>query len=491
MVFLVPRDSTSVSTNRWAWHVCWMLFASTTLNYMDRQSMSLVGEDVRAEFRIDHEGFGWVLAAFQLTYALFQVPAGYLADRWDVRKVYAFAVGCWSLAAILVAFSPTLSALLAFRALLGIAESFNWPCALKITATVLPPESRSLGNGIFNSGAAIGAVVTPLIVPPLANYFGWRTAFVIVGLLGFVWVVLWPFVVNRDPHGAFGETHPEPVATNQNLSNSGLSLRAVGSFGLIGLLSILIAATAPRFGLNSIWWSIAFLMFGLLAVARLVPLSELKGRDWARSMGEIVRLRRFWVLVIMACSVNVSWHFLVNWMATLFKTDLSMPYLIGGMASAIPFLAADLGNLGGGWFSRFLSRRGERSDRARAKVILVSCLFIGLALFVGRSSHPALTILILALVAFGTAAYMANYFAFCQEVSPRYTGLVVGVLGALGNLFAAGFLPIAGRIKDQTGSFSSVFVVVGLLPLLGILAVIIGWGWGPQGEGEADSIQAN
>jgi ACS family hexuronate transporter-like MFS transporter len=459
-----------------------MLFASTTLNYMDRQSMSLVGEDIRSEFRIDNEGFGWVLAAFQLTYALFQVPAGYLADRWDVRKVYAVAVAWWSLAAIMVAFSSTLAALLAFRVLLGIGESFNWPCALKVTSKVLPPESRSLGNGIFNSGAAIGAVITPLIVPPLASYFGWRTAFVVAGMLGFLWVLVWPFLVYRGPIGVFDETPRQPILSDQELDISKLTPRAAGSFAMVGLLSILIAASGLRFGMVALWWSIAFLMFGLLATARLLPSRDLEGRDWARSIGEVVHLRRFWVLCVMACSVNVSWHFLVNWMATLFKTDLSMPYLIGGMASAIPFVAADLGNLGGGWFSRFLARRGERSDRARAKVILMSCMFIVLALLAGRSSHPYLTIVILALVAFGTAAYMANYFAFCQEVSGRHTGLVVGVLGALGNLFAAGFLPIAGRIKDQTGSFSSVFVVVGLLPLLGIVAVLLGWGWEIQGD---------
>ena len=104
-----------------------------------------------------------------MTYALFQVPAGYLVDRWDVRRVYAGAVAWWSLAAAALAFSPTLGILMVFRALLGVGESFNWPCALRATSAVLPPADRGLGNGIFNSGAAVGAVLTPLVVPTLVG----------------------------------------------------------------------------------------------------------------------------------------------------------------------------------------------------------------------------------------------------------------------------------------------------------------------------------
>jgi len=141
----------------WAWGLCWLMFASTVLNYMDRQAIALVGPRIMAQFALDYLGFGWVLAAFQLSYAFFQWPAGYLVDRWNVRRTYAGAVLWWSFAGIATAFAPTLGLLMTFRALLGMGESFNWPCALRVTSRVLPPSDRSLGNGIFNSGAAIGA----------------------------------------------------------------------------------------------------------------------------------------------------------------------------------------------------------------------------------------------------------------------------------------------------------------------------------------------
>ena len=179
---------------RWAWVVCWLMFASTTLNYMDRQALAIVGPQIKGEYHLSNSDFGWVLAAFAMTYSgvLFQVPAGYLVDRWSVRWVYAGAVAWWSLAAIAAAHAPTLGILMALRALLGVGESFNWPCALRVTRTILPPSERSLGNGIFEQlGAAVGAVLTPLIVTPIAAYYGWRRSFLIVGVLGFLWVGLW------------------------------------------------------------------------------------------------------------------------------------------------------------------------------------------------------------------------------------------------------------------------------------------------------------
>ncbi len=145
------------------------MFASTVLNYMDRQTITLVEDQMSESFGIPNfEGFGWILSAFFMTYALFQVPAGFLVDRWDVRWSYALAVLWWSLAAVGTSLVPSLGWLVACRALLGVGESFNWPCALRVTSRVLPQRDRSLGNGIFNSGAAVGAVLTPIVATLLS-----------------------------------------------------------------------------------------------------------------------------------------------------------------------------------------------------------------------------------------------------------------------------------------------------------------------------------
>jgi ACS family hexuronate transporter-like MFS transporter len=531
----------------WGWGLCWLLFAATTLNYMDRQAVAVVGERIAAEFQIRFEDLGWVIAAFQLPYALFQVPAGFLADRWDVRKTYAAAVTWWSLAAMAVAWSPSLGALMAFRAVLGMGESFNWPCALRVTATVLPREDRSLGNGIFNSGAAVGAVLTPLIVAPLTVWLGWRVAFQLIGAAGLVWVAVWLFVVNGPAKmlfvaalpgpisagrvagparwafvgllavaalgGIFGFLHERPVTMSLTSepgtiwawrAAEGASVRKGGALATVdrgGVRSIITATdegtvdahlrgagekigTGEEFvrlrvktlGLSAFWLAIAFLMMGGLALARAIPREQLGTDGWVAALGEVVRLRRFWVLVVVSVSINVCWHFLVNWVPTYLMTDRKMVFLAGSLLSAVPFLAADVGNLGGGWVSRWLARRGMSVSRARATV-LGGCVFlIAAGAGLGSIRDNGVTIVLLAVMALGTAAFMANYFAYCQEVSVRRTGLVVGILGGIGNLFAAGFAPIAGRIKDTSGGFGPVFLIVGLLPFVGLAAVLLGWG---------------
>ena len=117
---LISPTTTPASLSKgWAWGICWLMFASTILNYMDRQALSLVGPQIKTEFHLDNTGFGWVMAVFSLTYAVSQIAAGFLVDRWDLRKTYAGSVTWWSLAGIATAFSPTLSVLLVCRALLG------------------------------------------------------------------------------------------------------------------------------------------------------------------------------------------------------------------------------------------------------------------------------------------------------------------------------------------------------------------------------------
>jgi ACS family hexuronate transporter-like MFS transporter len=452
------------------------MFASTVLSYLDRQAVTLVRPYIQAEFGLRTLlDFGWVIAAFQLTYALFQVPAGYLADRSNVRFTYALAVGFWSLAAAAMAFVPTLGQLVFCRAFLGLWESFNWPCALRVTSRILPPQDRSLGNGIFNSGAAVGAVLTPLIITPLTLKFGWRVAFFLVGSIGAIWVVVWLVVMGGAHHEALSGA-PNQNAGSKTRAWNNLPVLTRTVFGGVALSSTIVALTAFWAGLAALWWGIACLMVGMLIAPLVLPRWALHDAEWTESLGEIVRSSRFWVLVLVSVSINVCWHFQVNWMPTYLKEFRGMSFLSSGLWSAVPFLAADVGNLGGGAWSRWLVGRGWSVVPARRAVMTLCIVLIACGVGVDRSRNNAMVIVLLGLMALGTAAFMANYFAFTQEVLPRHTGLIVGILGGLGNLFAAGFHPVAGRIADITASFESVFLFASLLPFVGIVALWSCWG---------------
>jgi ACS family hexuronate transporter-like MFS transporter len=472
----------------WAWGLCWLMFASTVLNYMDRQTVSLLREPIGAAFAITAEAdFGWVLAAFYLTYALFQIPAGYLVDRWDLRWSYAAAVAWWSLAAAATAVAPSLGVLIACRILLGVGESFNWPCALRVTARILPPSARSLGNGIFNSGAALGAVVTPVVVTILAREKGWRAPFVVIGAAGFVWVAAWLILIPGQYRRLLArperkESRPDNLLAAEP-GPPRLSGTVRAAFGSVLIAALVVGSAAFWYGLAAIWVGIAVAMVGPLVVAAVLPHQDLKGAPWAASLGEVVRNRRFWIMVVVSISINVCWHFLVNWIPTYLKKERGLEFATGNVLSTIPFLASGGGNLLGGWLARQFAARGWSPIRARQLVLaLVTPVITATGLSVGQATNLPIAVTLISVMAAATTAFMANFFSFGQEVSPRHTGLVVGYLGGIGNLFVAGFQPIAGRMDDLTGSFTLVFVITGLAPLIGLAALL--WGWSDR-KGEA------
>lgn len=437
--------------------------------------MALVEQPIREEFNLDNQQFGWIGAAFYITYALAQIPAGLLADRFNVRRLYLVAVLWWSLAAMAASFSPTLAVLIALRVMLGLGESFNWPCALKVTSRILPPADRSLGNGIFNSGAAVGAVITPLVVPFLAEEFGWRVAFAALGCLGLVWIAVWRIYVPPSRDLLF---HPE--SSRQAIGFTPKSL--INLLPALALAVVVWFVLPHKFGLFR-WWVGATILFVGTLIYATTQAGRAKPEDWFGRLTEVVRLKRFWVLVVVSVTINVCWHFLVNWMPGYLRQDRGMSYLNSGLWAAFPFLAADGGNLGGGWASRWLNRRtGWTPARSRWTVMAVCALMVSSGALVGVIQNNNVALVLLAVMCSGAAGFMANYFAFCQEVSSKHTGLIVGVLGGLGNLFAGGFLPYAGQVKDYTGTFAPIFVMVGLIPLIGLTVLGLFWGLGESNE---------
>jgi ACS family hexuronate transporter-like MFS transporter len=173
------------------WRICIVLFLATVLNYVDRQVLSLNAEHVMEEFGLNREELGWIIAAFRYAYAGFQIAGGWLVDLLGAWVVYPAAVGLWSLAGFLTAWARSPLQLAAWRFLLGAGEAFNWPCALKVTRRLLEPKDRALANGIFNSGSAVGALISPVLVTFLTLRYGWRASFLITGSLGALWILVW------------------------------------------------------------------------------------------------------------------------------------------------------------------------------------------------------------------------------------------------------------------------------------------------------------
>jgi len=196
------------STGGFKWVICGLLLMATVLNYLDRQVLSLTADRIIAEFHIDKAGFGRLLAAFRFSYAGLQLFGGWIVDALGARSLFPAAVGVWSCAGMLTGIAGNLQSMWVCRFLLGAGEAFNWPCALKVTETLIEPKDRPLANGIFNSGTALGAIIAPVIVTVVTLRFGWRSAFLFTGMLGGLWIVLWILVTRRA--GSLGGRWIEP-----------------------------------------------------------------------------------------------------------------------------------------------------------------------------------------------------------------------------------------------------------------------------------------
>jgi hypothetical protein len=242
------------------------------------------------------------------------------------------------------------------------------------------------------------------------------------------------------------------------------------------IASIAVAASAFWYKRpDPIWFGIAVGMLSPLAITAFLPRHHFPESGLASSLADLVRLRRFWIMFVVSITINICWHFQVNWIPSYLKKDRHFSELLGNYLSAVIYLAADMGNIGGGWASRWLASKGLSVLNAR-KIVVGVCMFMILSgLLVRLQQSDTSAMIVVSIMAAGTAAFIANWFSFCQEVSPRHTGLIVGYLGGLGNLFVAGYQPLAGELSKVTGNHSASFFIVALLPVAGALAILLGW----------------
>jgi len=388
--------------------LCILLFLATTLNYLDRQTMAILAPVVRTELRLDNEDLGWLFAAFYYSYTFAQFVIGPWLDRTHLRWAYGGAVMAWSATAALTGLATGRKSLLAFRFLLGIAESANWPAAMRIVARVLAPRERALGNGIFTSGTSVGALIAPGLILGVSGWLGWRWAFVAVGSLGLAWFPAW-LLVTRRPALAHAWRDPDS------------------------------AAPAAASGLQA--------------------------------YAEIVREPQFWRVLAVSMLVNPCLYFQVNWLPTYFvqQRGLTPGGELGWILTAI-YLGLDLGYLASGAAVLALTWKGCPLLPARRLVFLAATVLVSLSALVPLLPTVDLTVLILVIVNFGVGVWIALYLTMAQEVSPARVSTAAGLLGGSGSLAGAAAMWAVGKVTQLTGSFAIPMIAVSVAILLAALA---------------------
>lgn len=402
-----PRPS------RYRWTICGMLFAATAINYIDRQMIGVLKPLLQGELRWSESDYANVVFWFQAAYALGFVSIGRFIDKIGVRFGYAIAFSLWTLAHMAHGLAHSVGGFGLARFALGIGESGNFPASLKAVAEWFPQRERALAIGLFNAGANIGAIATPLIVPAIAVTFGWRMAFVLTGLIGVVWVIAW-FAIYRKP-----EAHPRVNA------------------GELALIQSDRQQVGPSIG-------------------------------WRRLFG----VRQTWAYAVPKFLTDPIWWMFLFWLPDFLAKRYHLDLMSFGPPLVVIYLLSDLGSVLGGAASSRMIRAGLSPNRARKLTMFFCALAVVPVMAVQAIDNLWGAVLLIGLATAGHQAFSANLLTLPSDLFPRSAiGSVAGIggtAGAVGGMLIAKFV---GYVLDVTGSYGPIFAVAGCAYLLALAAL--------------------
>ena len=460
---LSPDLSAAPHRPAWKWWVCGLLLLATMLNYMDRLTLNLTSKQIKEEFRLDNRDYAQLESGFALAFALGAIVFGWLADRWPVRWLYPAAVLAWSFAGFGTGLATTFAHLLVCRALLGLFEAGNWPCALRTTQHILPPSERTMGNSLLQSGAAFGAILTPLIVIGFGQFTpSWRPAFLAIGVLGATWAFVWlPTVGPEDLRVARQPGGPTLVSV------------------LGWLVALLALDTAVHMGAvpNAPAWLPLAVKVGVtvLGIGGVFLWLRRATRD-DQHLPRRSFFFRFWALVALVVTINTTWHFLRAWLP-LFLQDPPRSYTKeeAGWFTLAYYVAADVGSLSSGLLVLFLTGKGVAVHWSRVSVFVVCALLALLALVVTSLPSGPLLLGVLLVIGFASLALFPIYYSFSQDLTVRHQGKVTGALGCINWLAMALLHELVGESVERTKSYAEGMTLAGLAPLVGFAVLMLLW----------------
>jgi len=400
------------------------MLLATMLNYMDRLALSQQATEISSELKLSNEDYGRIESGFGLAFAVGGIVTGLIADRLSPRWLYPAVLMGWSTVGFATGSVTSYRELLICRVFLGFFEAGQWPCALVTAQRMLSRRDRPLGNSLIQSGASLGAIVTPLVVLTLTTDTpgSWRIPFRVIGSIGVVWVIAWLAVVRSRDLNLSGSALPELAPENDH-SGSG-------------------------------------------APADSSPTDTSTGATF---------FRRFLALAVVVVVINLCWQFFRTWMPKMLREEYHYGAEQVQHFSIIYYAAADVGCLTIGFLTRYLAGRGFSVHGARLTTFLACSLLTALSMLAAALPASGLLLATLLLIGFGSLGQFPTYYSFTQELSARRMGNVVGVLSFLAWMFHAIVQDPIGRWIDRTGSFSQVMFLAGLTPLIGLLAVLLLW----------------
>ena len=399
--------------SRFRWVVCALLFFGLVINYVDRQMLGVLKPTLSEEMGWTETQYADIVFWFQTAYAVGYISFGRIVDRVGARLGYAIAFTIWNIAHIAHGFASTLMQFTAARVVLGLGESGVFPAGIKAVAEWFPRKERALATGIFNAGSNIGAIVTPLIVPAITIAYGWQWAFILTGVVSFVWLAAW-LVFFRKP-----ENHSEVNAQE-------------------------------------------------LAYIRQDPVDTATSTPFVR----VVRTREAWAYAIGKFLIDPIWWFFLFWLPGYLVTRYGLDLKTFGPPLVVIYLMSDIGSVLGGWWSSRLVSRGMAVGKARKLTMLVCALCV--LPIIGAQNITSLWVAV-AVIGLATAAHQgfsANLYTLPSDVFPRAAvGTVIGFGGTVGAIGGMMFSKYVGGVLDNLGTYTPIFVVAGTTYMLAVLTV--------------------
>jgi ACS family hexuronate transporter-like MFS transporter len=401
-----------------------MLFASTTINYMDRQTLSLLAPYLKISYHWTNSDYVNLVIAFRVAYSIGQTVCGRWMDRIGTRIGITFTVFFYSLVSILTPLANGLRSFMGFRLALGFAESANWPTATKVVSEWFPARERALATAFFDSGSSIGGALAPFLVLWIYFHWGWRPAFVVPGVLGFLWLIVWrKFYFHPEQHPHISEDEREMLRQE----------RRSDEFAVHG--------------------------------------ARVRWRD-------LLRLPQTWGVIAARAFTDPVWYFVTDWFP-IYLVAKGIELRDGLIAVWVPFLAADLGNFAGGAASGYLVRRGWSLGWARKAVVVVGGCGTSLLIPTIFTQDLRLITVLFAISTFSYACFSTIANVLPSDLYPSNAVATVsglsGTSSSIGTILAmkaVGYLADA-RIASGGHAFDPIVIACGIIPFIGLLLVLV------------------
>jgi ACS family hexuronate transporter-like MFS transporter len=405
------------------WLVITLVAIATVINYIDRSALAVMWPGIASELGMDKRDYANIITVFLVGYAAGQTLFGKLFDALGTRIGFLLSILVWSGAIALHFVARSALSFGLFRVMLGVGEAGNWPGATKAIAEWFPVRERALGQGIFGAGASLGSVIAPPLVAFLYAYVGWKTTFILIGSLGFIWIVPWLIVYKSGPgsHPWISEEERQYILNGQQ------------------------------------------------------PATQVVQDEYVPTLGQLLRHRQSWSVISARFFIDPVWWLFVSWLPLYLNEKFHFDVKQIGMFAWVPYVGAAAGALSGGWLCGSLLERGWSVDRARKLVIGIGLLLMLPALLLSAAAQtPLLAVLAIGVILFGFQAAITNIQTLPSDF---FSGKTVGSLAGLSGTSAVlGVIVCMQLVPELTtgGNYTPFFILGALLLPLVFISIWLG-----------------